>query len=105
MRLLSHKLSEAEQQDDLTNSTAESTRDSAPNGSLSTTTDPSWITEPLNGPPVIPKNLGPRAKRYWTRVLERGETIDWDEERAAQAELLGRAGGVQPAEEEPMGLF
>lgn len=103
MRLLSQKLTEAEQQEDPTNPATDDTT----NDSLAPA-DPSSITDPSPAsavPPVIPKNLGPRAQRYWARVLARGETIDWDEERAAQADLLGRAGGAQAAEEEPMGLF
>ena len=107
MRLLSQKLTEAEQQDQATTSAAEFAGDPVMDDSTSTR-DTSWVTEPSDGtsmPPVIPKGLGPRAQRYWARVLERGETIDWDEERAAQAELLGRAGGAQPAEEEQMGFF
>ncbi|GHJ84722.1 hypothetical protein NliqN6_1124 [Naganishia liquefaciens] len=112
MRLLSQKLTEAERQDRVTTSTtgsatADATGASTINESTSTR-DSSWVTEPSEEPtvqPVIPKGLGPRAQQYWARVLERGETIDWDEERAAQAELLGRAGGAQPAEEEQMGFF
>jgi hypothetical protein len=107
MRLLSQKLTEAEQQEEPTATTTETRTDDTMDDSLATA-DPSSTTEPSTSsaiPPVIPKNLGPRAQRYWARVLERGETIDWDEERAAQADLLGRAGGAQPAEEEPMGLF
>lgn len=94
MRLLSQKLTEAERQAE-TNAS-----ESASEASTTTPVSPTTVTEPR---PVIPKTMGPRAEQYWLRVLGRGETIDWDEERAAQAELLGRAGGA--AEEEPMGIF
>jgi hypothetical protein len=97
MRLLSQKLTEAAQQ-------VESS-ETDPNATIS----PEMTSDAVASAPTpaIPRNLGPKAEQYWKRVLSRGETIDWDEERAAQAELLGRAGGQADgaAEEEPMGLF
>jgi hypothetical protein len=46
--------------------------------------------------PVYPTGLNTVAKRYYERVLARGEGIDWEEEREAQ-----RALGV--GDEEPEG--
>lgn len=43
-------------------------------------------------PAVIPRGLSASSERYWRRVLARGETIDWDEERAAQERALRAAG-------------
>lgn len=100
MRLLSQKLTEASQQSQTTE-----TDEADPMIPPEQTSTPATATAAPN--PVMPKNLGPKALQYWRRVLSRGETIDWEEERAAQAELLGRAGrdaGGVP-EEEPMGLF
>ncbi|EIW70059.1 hypothetical protein TREMEDRAFT_29901 [Tremella mesenterica DSM 1558] len=36
---------------------------------------------------VLPDGLGEAAKRYYERVLQRGEGIDWEEEREAQRAL------------------
>jgi hypothetical protein len=36
---------------------------------------------------AIPTNLSPQAERYWRRVLAKGQTVDWDEERDAQERL------------------
>ena len=44
---------------------------------------------------VLPENLTPAAKAYYERVMERGEGIDWEEEREAQ-----RALGVADEERE-----
>ncbi|WWD16155.1 hypothetical protein CI109_100580 [Kwoniella shandongensis] len=48
-------------------------------------------------PPVLPEGLSESARKYYTRVMERGEGIDWEEEREAQ-----RAMGVAD-EDEPEG--
>lgn len=45
---------------------------------------------------VLPEGLNEEAKKYYQRVMERGEGIDWEEEREAQ-----RAMGV--GEEEGQG--
>lgn len=45
-------------------------------------------------PPVLPAGLGLRAKKYYERVVARGEGIDWEEEREAQ-----RAMGVADEDE------
>jgi hypothetical protein len=100
MRLLSQKLTEASRQSQTTEAD-----EADPMIPPEQTSIPATATAASN--PVMPKTLGPKALQYWRRVLSRGETIDWEEERAAQAELLGRAGGDAGAapEEEPMGLF
>jgi hypothetical protein len=50
--------------------------------------------------PVLPRGLGKPAQRYYRRVLEKGETVDWEEEREAQAALMREAGGGgEPGEE------
>lgn len=100
MRLLSQKLTEAAQQ-------AETSEMNAADSTITPDTIPASATAASAPNPVMPKNLGPKAVQYWRRVLSRGETIDWEEERAAQAELLGRAGrdAGGAVEEEPMGLF
>ncbi|KAJ9124969.1 hypothetical protein QFC24_002901 [Naganishia onofrii] len=56
------------------------------------TTDAATTTATATAPSVIPRNLSPASERYWRRILARGETIDWDEERAAQERVLGAAG-------------
>jgi hypothetical protein len=53
----------------------------------------------LERPPVFPQGLGAQAKRYYERVLARGEGIDWEEEREAQ-----RAMGVGEEEEQDGGM-
>lgn len=50
--------------------------------------------EPPARPPVFPDGLGPRAKKYYERVMARGEGIDWEEEREAQ-----RAMGIADEDE------
>lgn len=98
MRLLSQKLTEAAQQ--------VGTNETDTSATISPDTNSGASTDATAPTPVIPKNLGRQAEQYWKRVLSRGETIDWDEERAAQAELLGRAGAqADGAVEEPMGIF
>lgn len=52
---------------------------------------------PVPAPRVLPDGLGRVAKRYYERVMARGEGIDWEEEREAQ-----RALGI--ADEEQAGL-
>ena len=44
---------------------------------------------------IYPEGLHPTAKAYYERVMERGEAIDWEEERQAQIAL----GAVEDAEE------
>ncbi len=52
-------------------------------------------------PPVLPRGLSKSAERYYRRVLAKGDTVDWEEEREAQAALLREAGGGgDPAGEE-----
>lgn len=36
---------------------------------------------------VYPEGLNAVAKRYYERVMARGEGVDWDEEREAQRAL------------------
>ncbi|KAJ9104505.1 hypothetical protein QFC21_002001 [Naganishia friedmannii] len=54
---------------------------------------------------VIPRNLSAASERYWRRVLARGETIDWDEERAAQERVLRAAGQGGAEEQQGMGFL
>ncbi len=61
-------------------------------GELSAGGEP--VEEGQEAPRVLPEGLSPAAKAYFKRVMERGEGIDWEEEREAQ-----RALGV--GEEEP----
>lgn len=42
-------------------------------------------------PNVLPRGLSDIARRYYQRVLARGEAVDWEEERAAQEEMQGPA--------------
>lgn len=51
---------------------------------------------------VLPRGLSEIARRYYARVLARGEVIDWEEERAAQQAM---GGGRNEQEDEQMGLF
>ncbi|KAJ9111460.1 hypothetical protein QFC19_001229 [Naganishia cerealis] len=86
MRLLSRKLTEAAE--------SEAHERKRQKEGEEDVEQPDGNTDPSSPPPtdtttaaVIPSNLSPRAERYWRRVLERGEVIDWDEERVAQAAL------------------
>ena len=60
----------------------------------STDTEPA--SEGQDPPRILPEGLGPKAKAYYERVMERGEGIDWEEEREAQRAL----GEVQDEPEE-----
>jgi len=41
-------------------------------------------TDGAERPPVLPEGLSGPAKRYYERIIGRGEGIDWEEEREAQ---------------------
>jgi hypothetical protein len=49
---------------------------------------------------VLPEGLNEVGRKYYLRTMERGEGIDWEEEREAQ-----RAMGVGREEEEAGGGF
>jgi hypothetical protein len=51
-------------------------------------------TETAAALPVLPEGLSDKAKRYYLRVIERGDGIDWEEEREAQ-----RAMGIADEDE------
>lgn len=38
--------------------------------------------------PIIPRGLCPEAIAYYRRIIGTAETIDWEQERRAQADLL-----------------
>ena len=50
--------------------------------------------EEVPAAPVLPEGLSDKAKRYFLRVIERGDGIDWEEEREAQ-----RAMGIADEED------
>ncbi|KAJ9115040.1 hypothetical protein QFC22_005368 [Naganishia vaughanmartiniae] len=126
MRLLSLKLTEAAEADARARASAATKEEEngSPPSSLSalptTNNDKSQSTQPGPEPQptptptrtaataIIPRNLSSQSERYWRRVLARGETIDWDEERAAQERVLraaGRGGAGQGEEEGGMGFL
>lgn len=53
----------------------------------------------IQPPQVLPQGLNEIAKRYYQRVLARGEGIDWEEEREAQ-----RALGIGEEEADGQGM-
>lgn len=58
-------------------------------GSMETGADATGNSE-QEPPTILPDGLLPEARRYYLRVIAKGEGIDWEEEREAQ-----RAMGVE----------